>query len=45
MWNMKETAVPIVVGTVTKRLGRNTGGIENQKKNRDYFDHSIVKIG
>ena len=24
---------------------RTTGGIENQRKNRDHLDHSIVKIG
>ena len=28
-----------------KRLGRKTGGIGNQKKNRDRPDNSIIEIG
>ena len=45
---MKVTVIPMVVvalGTVTKGLGENIGGIGNQWKNRDYPDHSIVEIG
>ena len=28
-----------------QRIEKGTGGVENQRKNRDYPDHSIVKIG
>ena len=40
--------IQIVVGTfqtVAKGLEKNTGRIENQKKNRDSSDYSIIKIG
>ena len=44
---IKITVIPIVVGAFgmySKILKKKYGGFENQK-NRDYRDHSIVKIG
>ena len=32
--------IPILVGV----LGKETGGIRNQRKNQDNTDHGIVKI-
>ena len=48
LWKMKETMIPIIVGalgTVSKSFGKKTGGIRNQRKNRNYPDHHIVNIG
>ena len=33
----------LCAGKSSPRIERKTGGIENQKKNRDYPDHSNVK--
>ena len=47
LWNMKMTVVLIVdnaLGTALKSLVK-TGRIENRKKNWNYPDHCIVKIG
>ena len=45
---MKETVILIVlgmIGTVFKSLGKKTGGIGNQRKNRDYTDSNFGEIG
>ena len=45
---MRVTVIPIVIGalgTFAKNLEKTTGEIGNQMKNRDYRDHSSVKIG
>ena len=46
---MNLTTISIVVGalgTVPRGLEKeNTEGMENQRKNRNYLDHSIVEIG
>ena len=40
LWNMRVTVIPIVVGA----LGKKTGVNENQRKNQNHANHSIVKI-
>ena len=43
--NMKVTVIPIVVGIlgmVSRELGKNTGGMGNQKKTRD---QNVFKMG
>ena len=43
---MRVKMVPIVISTLgTKKLGRKTGGIGNQRKNQDYLIYGIVEIG
>ena len=47
-WNIKLSVIPIVVsalGTVLKGLIKKIERIEDQRKNQDYADHSIVEIG
>ena len=47
LWNTRVTVIPIVVGalgSVPKSLGEETGGIGNQKKNRDHPDFTIAEI-
>ena len=44
---MRMTVIPILVGaigTVSKDLEKENGGIENQRKNRDHPDQYIFKI-
>ena len=44
--SMKMTVTPVVVGTLSpKDSKKKSGGIRNQRKNRDHPDHSIVEIG
>ena len=48
LWDMEVKVIPITAGTletVPIRLEQKTGGIGNQKKNRDHLDHKIVKMG
>ena len=45
---MRVTVIPIVTGaprTVPESLEKKTGGIGNQRKNRDHADHSNDEIG
>ena len=48
MSNMRVTVIPIVIGALRSVLKglekKNTGGIENQRKNRDNPGHSICII-
>ena len=44
---MRVTVTPDILGvfgTVSKDLEKKTGGTENQRKNWDHPDYSIVKI-
>ena len=46
--NMRVTVIPVVfgaLGTVSKGLEKGTGINENQRKNRDHTNYSIVEIG
>ena len=43
LWNMRKTVIPILfgaLGTIPKGREKKTGGIENQKKNRDDPNYS-----
>ena len=45
---MRVTVIPNVIGelrTITKKLGKGTVRIENQRKKRDLLYYSIIKIG
>ena len=47
LWNMRVAVILIVIGefeTAPKGLEKDTGGIGNQRKNRDHPDYNIVKI-
>ena len=47
-WNMKVTVIPIVLGAlgmIPQRCRKEIGENDNQKENRSYADHSIIKIG
>ena len=43
---MRVTVILIVIDALgmIQRLGRKTGGIGNQRENRDYLDYSIIEI-
>ena len=45
---MKVMVIPIVIGalgTILKRLGKDTGRLRNQRASRDHPDYTIIKIG
>ena len=45
---MKVTVIQVKVGAlgaVFKGFGKDTGGTENQRKNQDHTDYSIVRVG
>ena len=46
LWNIKVTVIPIIIGTlgtVTKKIGTETGGLGNGRTSEDYSNYSIVK--
>ena len=48
LWNMKVMVIPIVIsalGTVTKRIGTRTEGLENKRTSGDQRNDSIIEIG
>ena len=46
--NMKLTVIPILVGALgavgPQRLGKEIGGVRDQRKNQDQPNHDIIKI-
>ena len=40
-----DTTCSRCVGNGPQRLGKEIGGIRNQRNNQDHLDHSILKIG
>ena len=48
LWNMKVTVIPIVtgaLGTITRRLVQETGGLRNKRTCGDHLNYCIIKIG
>ena len=45
LWNMKVTVIPIVIGTIFKRLVKGHERLRNKRASRDHLDLRITKIG